>query len=71
MILGIFIWPFFFFSREKLEAPLKGLNFETVSQEFMKSHVPVLPYKLEAWKACLSQKILVHSLGSVFHTGNT
>lgn len=54
-----------------MEVFLKGLNFERVSQQFIKSHVPVLSYKLEGWKALVAQRILVHSLDSFFYTGNT
>lgn len=65
------MFGFFRFSKEQVEVFLKGLNFERVSQQFIKSHVPVLSYKLGGWKVLVAQRILVHSLDSFFYTGNT
>lgn len=60
---------FFCFSKEQVEVFLKGLNFERVSQQFIKSHVPVLSYKLGGWKVLVAQRILVHSLDLSFTKG--
>lgn len=81
MLWGIFINTFFF-SREQLEASLKGLNFERMSQQFIKSHVPVLSYKLDAWKVLVTAENLgprlrfslshreTHGLGLDLETGD-